>query len=81
MLTGIEGTPRMLRKKVYVNDRLIGEARTWKEVYALIKMQGLLFAGSPRVAEGPSGFYVSGSLAGRSSIGAAKQRPNLRPVN
>ena len=70
----------MLRKKVYVNERLIGEARTWKEVYALIKKQGLLFLSGPGAAEGPSGFYVSGSLAGQSSIEATKRRPNLRPV-
>lgn len=69
------------KKNVYVNDRLIGEARTWREVYALLKNQGLLFVGRAGVAEGPSGFYLSGSLAGRSSIGPAKQRANLTPVN
>ena len=43
-------------KKVYVDDQLIGEARTWGEVHALIKTHGLLFLNSPGVAEGPSGF-------------------------
>ena len=71
----------MLKKKVYVNDQLVGEARTWTEVYALIKKQGLLFAGRPGAAEGPSGFYVSGSLAGRPSIETTKKRSNLRPVS
>jgi hypothetical protein len=71
----------MLTKKVYVNDQLIGEARTWKEVYALIKKQGLLFADGPGAAEGPSGFYVSGSLVRRSSVEATKQRAKLRPIN
>ena len=71
----------MLKKKVYVNDQLVGEARTWKEVYALIKRQGLLFAGAPGAAEGPSGFYVSGSLVRRSSIETTRKRSNLRPVN
>jgi hypothetical protein len=52
----------MLKKKVYVNDQLIGEARTWGEVHALIEAQRLLFLGKPGAAEGPSGFYVSGTL-------------------
>ncbi len=71
----------MLKKKVYVNDQPIGEAWTWKEVYALIKKRGLLFIGSPGAAEGPSGFYVSGSLARRPSAEVAKQRANLRADN
>lgn len=53
----------MLRKKVYVNDQLIGEARTWREVDALMKSKGILFLEKPGAAEGPTGFFVSGALA------------------
>jgi hypothetical protein len=67
----------MQRKKVYVNDQLIGEARTWSQVHALIKAQSLVFVGKPGAAEGPSGFYVSGTLAQRSSIGLGKQRDKM----
>ncbi len=71
----------MLKKKVYVNDQLIGEARTWSEVHALIRKLGILFVDKPGAAEGPSGFYVSGSVTRRSLIGAAKQRAKIRPVS
>ena len=53
----------MLRKKVYVNDQLVGEARTWREVDALLESKGILFLGKPGAAEGPTGFYVNGALA------------------
>ncbi len=52
----------MRRKAVYVNDRLIGEAWTWAEVYALIRAGGIVFLDRPGAAEGPSGFYISGTL-------------------
>jgi hypothetical protein len=67
----------MQKKKVYVNDQLIGEARTWGEVHALIEAQGLLFLGNPGAAEGPSGFYVSGTLVQRASTGVGKQRDKI----
>jgi hypothetical protein len=70
----------MQKKKVYVNDQLIGEARTWSEVHALIKAEGLLFLGKPGAAEGPTGFYVSGALAQKSSVGLGKQRDKLKPL-
>jgi len=38
----------MLSKKVYVNDQLIGEARTWSEVHALIKKRGIRPSGQLR---------------------------------
>jgi hypothetical protein len=53
------------RKKVYVNDKFIGEARTSKEVYALLKSNGILFLSEPGAAEGPTGFYVSGAFTQR----------------
>ncbi len=71
----------MWTKKVYVNDQLIGDARTWGEVYALIKLRGILFTGKPGAAEGPSGFYVSGAFTRQSFIEAAQQRAKIRPVN
>jgi len=49
----------MLRKKVYVNDRVIGEARTWNEVEALLESKGIRFLDKPGVAEGPTAFYIS----------------------
>lgn len=58
----------MLKKKVYVNDHLVGEAQTWTEVNVLIQDQGLSFVNKPGAAEGPSAFYVSGSLARRASV-------------
>ena len=67
----------MQKKKVYVNDQLIGEARTWGEVRALMEAQGLLFFGKPGAAEGPSGFYVSGTLVQRASTGVGKQRDKI----
>jgi hypothetical protein len=70
----------MQKKKVYVNDQLIGEARTWGEVDALIRKQGLLFLNKPGAAEGPSGFYISGTLVGRSSVGLGNQRTNIKPL-
>jgi hypothetical protein len=54
----------MLNKKVYLNDQLIGEARTWSEVRALIKRLGIFFFERWGAAEGPSGFYLSGSMLG-----------------
>ena len=67
----------MQKKKVYVNDQLIGEARTWGEVHALIEAQCLLFLGKPGAAEGPSGFYVSGRLVQRGSTGTGKLRDKM----
>ncbi len=49
----------MLRKKVYVDDCLIGEAATWGEVHELAKTRGLIFIGGARGAEGPSAFYLT----------------------
>ena len=70
----------MIKKDVYVNDQLIGEARTWGEVYALIKVRGILFVNKPGAAEGPSGFYVSGAFTRRSFTEAAHQRAKIKPI-
>lgn len=53
----------MLVKKVYVNDVLIGQASTWAEVYRLLGAQGVHFMGKPGAAEGPTAFYLSGSVS------------------
>ena len=58
----------MQRKKVYIDDCLIGEAATWREVHALTKAQGLLFINGPRGAEGPTGFYLAAAPVERSAI-------------
>jgi hypothetical protein len=63
----------MQRKNVYIDDCLIGEASTWSEAHTLMKAKGLLFANKPRGAEGPSGFYLTGTLVERS--GTALRRP------
>jgi hypothetical protein len=62
----------VLHKKVYVNDQLIGEARTWREVDALLKRNGILFLDEPGAAEGPTGFYVNGALVRRDASRSRK---------
>lgn len=66
----------MLNKKVYLNDRLIGEARTWSEVRALIKKLGILFFDKSGAAEGPSGFYLSGSVLDHLGINPRDSQSN-----
>ena len=68
----------MQRKKVYIDDCLIGEAATWREVHALTKAQGLLFINGPRGAEGPSGFYLAAAPMERSAIGQRKHAGDYR---
>lgn len=63
----------MQRKKVFIDDCLIGEAASWGEVHALMKARGIFFISGLRGAEGPSGFYLSGTAVERPSIGL--QRP------
>jgi len=48
----------MPRKKVFIDDCLIGEAATWEEVHELTKARGIIFIGGARGAEGPSAFYL-----------------------
>jgi len=57
----------MERKNVYLDDCLIGHARAWPEVHALMEAQNILFANKPRGAQGPSGFYLTGTLVERST--------------
>ncbi len=64
MCSKLLGAPaRMQIKKVYVNDVLIGEAATWAEVHRLLGIQGVHFMGKPGAAEGPSAFYLSGTVS------------------
>jgi hypothetical protein len=49
----------MLRKRVFIDDCLIGEAATWGEVDKLTKARGIIFIGGARGAEGPSAFYLT----------------------
>jgi len=49
-------------KTVYVNDEPIGRASTWREVYDLVAVEGFQFAAKPGAAEGPTGFYLHGTL-------------------
>ena len=50
-------------KTVYLNDLPIGRASTWAEVEQLLAKSGVHFIGKPGMAEGPTGFYVHGTLA------------------
>ncbi len=47
MVSTVSGGRGMLEKKLYLNDKLIGEARTWGEVYALIRKRAILFVDEP----------------------------------
>ena len=58
----------MQRKRVFIDDCLIGEAATWREVHVLVKARGIFFINGPRGAEGPSGFYLTGTPVERSRI-------------
>jgi len=49
----------MTRKRVFIDDCLIGEARTWGEVGELLEARGITFINGPRGAEGPSAFYLA----------------------
>jgi len=51
------------RKRVYLDDALIGEATAWAEMRELLKAMDAALTGSPGMSEGPTGFYVSGSVA------------------
>ena len=62
----------MLRKKVYVNDQVIGEAQTWKEVDALLESKGIRFLDKPGVAEGPTALYISAAYARRDASRSLK---------
>ena len=52
-------------KSVYLNDLPIGEASTWAEVDALLKVMGLGFVATPGAAEGPTGFFLYGTRSQR----------------
>jgi hypothetical protein len=51
----------LLRKTVHINDVPIGEASTWTEVRALLRVKGISFLGKPGAAEGPTGFFLQGT--------------------
>ena len=70
-----QDSKQMQRKKVFIDDCLIGEAATWAEVYTLMKSRRIFFINRPRGAEGPSGFYVTGTPVERSRT--AFQRPAI----
>lgn len=60
----------MQRKRVFIDDCLVGEAATWREVHSLIKARGVFFINAPRGAEGPSAFFLSGTPVERPRIDA-----------
>ena len=62
----------MQRKSVYVNDLPVGEASSWGEVNALLKLRGLGFIATPSAAEGPTGFFLYGTRSQRHT----RRRPN-----
>jgi hypothetical protein len=65
----------MQRKKVFLDDCLIGHAATWGEVHALTKAHGIAFIGGARGAEGPSAFYLTACAVERPEF--ARQRPGV----
>ncbi len=65
----------MRRKRVFIDDCLIGEAATWQEVHALMKARRIFFINRPRGAEGPSGFYITGTPVERPT--GVLQRPAI----
>ena len=62
----------MNSKKVYVNDAMIGLAQTWADVDRLLRQKDVRFDGAPRVAEGPTAFYLNGVVAETSGSHEAK---------
>jgi hypothetical protein len=52
----------IVTKTVFVNDEPIGRASTWREVYELVVVEGFQFTAKPGAAEGPTGFYLHGTL-------------------
>ena len=70
-----QGGKQMQRKKVFIDDCLIGEAATWAEVHTLMKSHRIFFINRPRGAEKPSGFYVTGTPVERPP--SALQRPAI----
>jgi hypothetical protein len=50
-------------KQVYVNDAVIGEAQTWRDVEKLLREKNVQFEGKPRAVEGPAAFFLHGTLA------------------
>jgi len=50
-------------KQVYVNDAVIGEARTWPDVEKLLREKNVQFESKPRSVEGPAAFFLHGTLA------------------
>ena len=52
-------------KTVYVSDVPIGQAFTWDEVHALLRVKGIWFLGKPGAAEGPTGFFLDGTATRR----------------
>jgi len=67
----------MLRKEVYVNDQLIGEARTWKEVDALLDRNGILFLDKPGAAEGPTGLYLNGAIVRTRNVSRLRKTDDI----
>jgi hypothetical protein len=60
----------MQRKRVFIDDCLIGEAATWAEAHALVTACRIFFINGPRGAEGPSAFYLTGTAVERRHIEA-----------
>ena len=50
-------------KQVYVNDAVIGEAQTWPDVDKLLREKNVHFEGERRAVEGPTAFFLHGTLA------------------
>ena len=58
-----------MAKQVYVNDTLVGEARTWDEVRKLLDDKGVCLFGELGAAEGPTAFFVKRHISPAGNCG------------
>jgi hypothetical protein len=59
----------LVRKRVFIDDCVIGEAATWEEVRCLLRARGIWFINAARGAEGPTGFFLTGTAITRRPVG------------
>ena len=58
----------LMRKRVFIDDFLIGEAATWEEVRVLLRARGVFFINGGRGVEGPTGFFLSAKAVERRPV-------------
>jgi hypothetical protein len=68
-------------KQVYVNDTLVGVARTWDEVRKLIDEKGVCFIGELGAAEGPTAFFLKGHISPAAKYTRGQLQRAVRPAS